>query len=149
MKDVIAAIIAKHKDYGIEVNAPTTSVAIANFEQEIGFALPADFVAFYSICNGFGCTDEIFNMLSFASITEDPSNFGPNWFYFAEYMIYCDMWGLRLNANGTYEIFNGSYPDLALTSSLEEFLNYYLKGGVCSDGGLYDWYEVLRLRTNQ
>jgi hypothetical protein len=59
-------------------------------------------------------------------------------------MIYSDIWGLRLTADGKYEIFNGSFPDIVMTSSLEEFLNRYLKGNVFDTGGLYDWLAELR-----
>ncbi len=52
---------------------------------------------------------------------------GTDWFYFSEYMIYSDMWGLRLTASKEYEIFNGGFPEIIMTSSLLEFLNRFLK----------------------
>lgn len=141
MKALVNAIASKHKKSGIDVYAPATSQDISIFEQKTGFALPVDFVTFYTTCNGLGCNEDIFNITPLADIMSYPTNYGTNWFYFAEYMIYSDMWGLRLNANGTYEIFNSSNPNLILTSSLEEFLNRYHTGNVFDPGGLYDWHE--------
>lgn len=143
LRIIIEAIIQKHKAYGIEVNKPATSSAIDRFEQQIGFSLPTDFKEFYSICNGFGCTEDIFNMTPIEEVVMYDENFGKKWFHFAEYMIYCDMWGLRQTAEGKFEIFNGSYPLTAMTSSLEEFLNRFLKGDVFEEGGLYRWQEEL------
>src|SRR6218665_230519 len=106
MKNIIESIVEKHKDTGIEVNAPATLADISIFEQQIGFVLPPDFIAFYTTCNGFGCNEDIFNMSPLAEITRYPQNYGTKWFYFSEYMIYLDMWGLRITTEGKYEIFN-------------------------------------------
>lgn len=58
-------------------------------------------------------------------------------------MIYSDMWGLRLTSDGQYEIFNGSYPNVALTSALQEFLQRFLQRNVFDPGGLYEWQDKL------
>ena len=141
MKEIVNAIAAKHKKNGIDVYTPATIQDISLFEKKIGFALPVDFVTFYTTCNGLGCNEDIFNIIPLADIMCYSTNYGANWFYFAEYMIYSDMWGLRLNATGSYEIFNGGNPTLILTSSMKEFLNHYLTGNVFDPGGLYDWQE--------
>lgn len=142
MKQIIAAIADKHQSNGIDVYKPATEAVLSAFEQRHGFALPADFREFYSICNGFGCLEDIFNITPLHEI----SDYGRNWFYFAEYMINSDMWGLRITAEGNYEIFNGSYPEKAMTSSLEEFLLHYLQGDVFEQRGLYDWQEELGIK---
>lgn len=144
VKNIVEAIIKKHKETGIEINAPATRNAISVFERQIGFNLPEDFVEFYITCNGFACNEDIFNIIRLEHIERHPQDHGANWFYFSEYMIYSDIWGLRLKAEGKYEIFNGSYPTIVMTSSLEEFLNRFLKGNVFDPGGLYDWLEELK-----
>ncbi|MGN7787717.1 SMI1/KNR4 family protein [Niabella sp. 22666] len=118
IKDLIQSITEKHHSYGIDVNPPATTEMIRIFEQQMGFPLPADFVAFYTTCNGFGCTEDIFNIIPLQEI-RNASDYGPNWFTFSEYMIYSDCWRLRYLNNGQYEIFNGSYPDKPMTHSLE------------------------------
>ncbi len=142
----IESLVVKHQGNGIAIHSPGTPKDIADFEKQGGFPLPHDFKDFYLTCNGFSCNEDIFNMISLSDIREYPKDFGDNWFYFAEYMMYSDMWGLRLTSSGQYEIFNGSYPDTALTSSLEEFLNVFLLGGVFEPGGLYDWQKKLGIK---
>ena len=61
-------------------------------------------------------------------------------------MIYCDMWGLRKISSTEYEIFNGSYPKLALTFSMQEFLERFLRGNVFDPGGLYDWHDEIGIK---
>ena len=146
MKELIAAIKSRHRIRGIYVYEPATPEQIDWFEKRIGFELPADFKQFYSICNGFGCTEDIFNMLQLSTILEYQKDYGSNWFYFSEYMIYSDMWGVRITSEGQYEIFNGSFPDRPLTSTLTEFLSRYLNGEVFDPGGLYEWQEELGIK---
>jgi hypothetical protein len=145
MKNIVESIVKKHKDTGINVNAPATLADIADFERKIGFTLPTDFTEFYTTCNGFSCNEDLFIMIPLADIRRHPQDYVTNWFYFSEYMIYSDMWGLRLTTGGEYEIFNGSYPTIAMSSSLEEFLNRFLKGNVFEAGGLYNWHDELKI----
>ncbi len=144
LKELITEITKKNRKEGIDVYQPASATEILAFEKEIGFLLPGDFKEFYLCCNGFGCVDDIFNMIPLGRIKNHPSDYGINWFYFAEYMIYSDMWGLRINSKEEYEIFNGSYPDLILTSSLKEFLEKFLQGNVFEPGGIYNWQEEIR-----
>ena len=140
LKELIIAITQKNrKKEGIDIYPPASEAEISVFEKQIEFLLPADFKKFYLCCDGFGCVDDIFNMISLSEIRNHPKDYGTNWFYFAEYMIYSDMWGLRINPKGEYEIFNGDYPDHVLTSSLKEFLEIFLEGNVFEPGGLYEW----------
>lgn len=55
-------------------------------------------------------------------------------------------WGLRLICEGQYEIFNGSYPDRPLTSSLTEFLGKLVEGNIFESGGLYEWQDKLGIK---
>jgi hypothetical protein len=146
MEELISAIALKHHESGIDVHTPATDDDISTFERQIGFSLPADFKEFYTKCNGFSCNEDIFNVVPLSGITQYRRDYGENWFYFAEYMIYSDMWGLRLIKEGRYEIFNGSYPELTLTSSLNEFLGRFLQGNIFETGGLYDWHDKIRNR---
>lgn len=146
VKQIIDLIKQKHHDSGIEINSPAKLSDINDFEKQMGFLLPADFKEFYLTCNGFGCNEDIFNMISLQDIRQHQQDFGQNWFYFSEYMIYSDTWGLRITSTGQYEIFNGSYPDKTMTSSLMEFLQRFLKGNVFETGGLYEWHDELRIK---
>lgn len=146
MKDLIDLIRDKNLDSGIEVNPPATLSEIADFERQIGFSLPNDFREFYLTCNGFGCNEDIFNILPLQEIMLYQQDYGDNWFYFSEYMIYSDTWGLRRKTTGQFEIFNGSYPDKTMTSSLTEFLQIFLKGNVFETGGLYEWHDELGIK---
>jgi len=145
-KEIIDAIVQKHRRSGIDVYDSATVAEMVAFEEKIGFPLPKEFREFYSICNGFGCSKDIFNMLSLTQIMHYSQDYGNDWFYFSEYMIYSDTWGLRLSSAKKYEIFNGSFPELVMTSSLLEFLNRYLKGNLFEVGGLYEWHEELGIK---
>ncbi len=146
MAEMVNLIRRKHNDSGIDINPPANLPDIAEFERQIGFSLPNDFREFYLTCNGFGCNEDIFNVVPLHEIREHQQDYGNDWFYFSEYMIYCDMWGLRLTSTGQYEIFNGSYPSKTMTSSLAEFLQRFLKGNVFDKGGLYEWHDELGIK---
>ena len=144
MKELILRIAAKHRITGIDVNSPTSQEAIKDIEQKIGCALPQDFALFYSTCNGFTCTEDIFNMKSLESIIEYENDFGPGWFYFSDYMINSDRWMLRKKAGDSWEIINAGETEIMLTSSLCDFLEKFLAGGVFEPGGLYDWHDQVK-----
>ncbi len=144
MKDIIAAIAAKHQQEGFIINPPATAAEIAAFERAAGFALPEDFSRLYTICNGFECDEDQFNLSPLTNIMEYGRSDQPYSFIFAEYMTRSDQWGMRLLNDGTYEIFNCSKPGLVLTTDLEVFLHRFLLGNVFETGGLYDWQEKLK-----
>lgn len=146
MTKTIALIADKHFKSGIHLNQPASITEINKLEQTIGFLLPKDFKAFYLTYDGFTCIEDTFKFTSLSVIYSNTSNFGKHWFYFSEYRNYHDMWGLRLTSSGKYEIFNGSCPEQAITSSLQEFLTTFLKGHVFDNGGLYEWEEDLGIR---
>lgn len=141
IKELITAIEQKNHEQGITVYFPAKEKDILDFERNIGFPLPPEFKEFYFICNGFACNEDIFNFLPLHEISDR----GKNWFAFAEYMIYSDIWGLRITEDLRFEIFNGDYELPAMTSSLKEFLNHYLQGNVFGKGGLYDWMKELEI----
>lgn len=143
MKELINAITLKHNESGIDVYDPATEDDITDFEKQMGFPLPVDFKELYTICNGFSCKEDIFNIVPLSEITQRQKDFGKNWFYFAEYMIYSDMWVVKLTEQGQYEIFNENHPDLVLTSSLHEFLGAFLQGNIFDPGGLYTWQSEI------
>jgi hypothetical protein len=138
--ETIQAIANKHQVSGFIQHPPANPEEIKAFEMQIGFSLPQDFAEFYSICNGFSCNEDLFNMTCLADILimED---YGIKWFYFSEYMIHSDCWGLRQVSGPSYQIYNGSYQAATLTSSLDAFLLRYLRGDVFDHGGLYDWHK--------
>jgi hypothetical protein len=144
LEELISAIEQKHKQDGIKINPPATEQQIDDFQRKIGFPLPEYFVEFYKICNGFCCDEDIFNMKSIEDILEDPDDYVHNWFHFSDYMINSDLWSLRRNSDGHYEIFNVSDIEVILTSSLKEFFEHFLQGNVFDQGGLYDWQEKLK-----
>ncbi len=146
MKELIDSIVKKHQYTGIKLNAPATIKDIQLFEQKIGFTLPQDFKEFYSICNGFECEEDIFSITPLSDITIYNDHYGKNWFYFSEYMTYCDMWALRINSIDKYEIFNDRNFKIIMTSSLIEFLEKFLKGNVFDEGGLYHWMESMGIK---
>lgn len=143
MKELIHSIARKHAESGIKVHIPATISEIAACEERIGFSLPDDFREFYLIANGFECEEDLFNLLPLSEIGQRSDDYGDQWVYFSEYLIYSDMWGLRINTSGQYEIFNGTFPEKPLTSSLIEFLERFLKGDVFEPYGLYEWQKEL------
>jgi len=146
MKKLVNLIKDKHTDKGIDINPSATFSEIAEFENKIGFSLPTDFREFYLTCNGFGCNEDMFNMVFLADIRTYQQDYEYKWFYFSEYMNYSDMWGLRRSETGQFEIFNGSYPEKSMTSSLTEFLQRFLKGNVFDNGGLYEWHDEIGIK---
>ena len=143
MRQLITAIKQKHEKDGIDIYPGAMLSEIDTFEQKIGFPLPDEFRRFYLLCNGFGCNEDILNIIPLDGIMEYSDNYGNNWFYFSEYMIYSDIWGLRFLGDCRYEIFNATHPIIALTSSLTAFLQRFLKGNVFNPGGLYQWHQEL------
>jgi cell wall assembly regulator SMI1 len=64
IREILEAIYQKHKDSGIELNTPASEQEIQEFEKKIGFPLPDDFKEFYSICDGFECSEDMFRFIS-------------------------------------------------------------------------------------
>ncbi|ACU58079.1 SMI1/KNR4 family protein [Chitinophaga pinensis] len=141
IKELVNAIGQKHRYPGIIIHPPATQKEIADFEERIGFELPAEFREFYFICNGFECTEDIFTIFSLATIQDYAKNYGSNWYNFADYMIASETWTLRQKADNRYEIFyEDGKQEVILSASLHEFLAHFLQGDVFDEGGLHHWY---------
>lgn len=141
MKEIIFRIQQSNINGETKLKQSASIDEIIEFESKLNMKLPNYFKEFYSICNGFECEEDIFNFLSLSDIIHEPGNIGSNWFYFSEYMLYSDMWGLRCLNGNKYEIFNGSYPNIALSSSLLEFLEHLAVGHIFEKNGLYEWHK--------
>jgi len=99
--------------------------------------------ALYRFCNGFESAEDLFRIIPLDEIADPLYEYEPNRFYFAEYMIYCDVWEIEINPSNPneYWISNPGKAVRLLTQSLAEFLGRFLAKGVFGDGGLYTWHE--------
>ena len=138
MKNLIDTIARKNKDIGVKINPPATSEEISEFQKHTSLILPKDFIDFYRICNGFECTDDIFNVLSLEEIRSSTQWYDKNTFTFAEYMISSEEWCVRLLKNGTYQFFFRSNNKISSIESVHQFITAFSKGNVFEKGGLYD-----------
>lgn len=148
IREVMAAIEAGPNDITLYPGAEQRLVE--EFEQQVGFELPADVKVFYQFCNGFESAEDLFRMIPLEEALKTRSrdlaeyHLKPNQFYLAEYLVYCDVWPIEIDLNqpNSYKIY-GSEPTV-FTHSLAEFLTRFLTGGVYNDGGLYKWREENR-----
>lgn len=146
IKELVAAIAVKHKGR-IDVNPPATAQDIASFEHKAGFKLPADFIEFYSICNGFICDEDIFQISKLEDMLDYQSDYGPDWVKFSDYMINSDLWYLRVLGDNQYEILN--HPQgVRLTNKLSDYLHAHLMGDVFDPGGIYEWQEAIIAKSS-
>jgi cell wall assembly regulator SMI1 len=144
INDIILTLQQKHKDYGITLYPAASLGQIAYFEHTYKIILPDDIKTFYRFCDGFESAEDLFRIIP---LDEIGSRMETDFFYIAEYLIYCDMWGLKINPSdrNDYIIFVGTDKcrELKLTNSFTEFLERFLSGGVFEKGGLYDWHEEI------
>jgi hypothetical protein len=138
-EQIIEAIRKKQSSTGFEKRPPATTDQVAAFESAFGHRLPNDFKSFYSFCNGFWIGEDDFNFIAIENVLDHEDHYGRNWFYFAEYMTFCDMWAVRVTDTDRYEIYNSSRPEIVLTDSLAAFLERLIRGHVFETGGLIDW----------
>lgn len=138
MQEILKLIETKNLPSGFKILPPASTHKIIELENKIGFKLPDDFIQFYSVCNGFECTEDIFNFLSIDKILVN-KDYGNDWFLFAEYMIYSDSWGLRKTTDGQF-IFFTSEQDIP-SSSLIDFLKAFSKGNIFEKDRIYQWAE--------
>lgn len=138
LEEMLTAILHEQGTQGDRPEPPATEEERLLFEQRLGFELPIDFLEFYQLCNGFETGEDLFHFFSINDILARYTNHGGSWFYFAEYMAYSDLWGVRVFSKEEYLIFNVSDRTI-LTHSLREFLDHFRQGGVFEKGGLYDW----------
>lgn len=139
-QDIINDITQNKIQYGITLNEPATELQIKEFENILKIHLPDDIKEFYKFSDGFESIEDLFRIIRLDEIKGYRNELPKNHFYLAEYMIYSDMWVVKLNDDDTYEILEYSFKTV-LTNSFTEFLERFLKGGVFDKGGLYDWKD--------
>jgi hypothetical protein len=133
---------------GLKLHDGASEELINKVERVYGLNLPADFKMLYRFTDGFETVEDMFNMIPLSEIIAIKKPDKPLWI--AEYMIYCDMWGLEANAANPddYSVFNINYDSdkITLTKSLAEFISRFLKGGVFEIGGLYAWADEIKAK---
>jgi cell wall assembly regulator SMI1 len=114
---------------------------LEQFEKCTGVTLPADIKQFYRFANGFESEEYLFNILPLEDIIDNETGD----IFFAEYLIYSDIWRLEINpANADdYLITTISAKNerIVLTNSFAEFLSRFLKHGLAGDNGLCAWCD--------
>jgi cell wall assembly regulator SMI1 len=120
---------------------------ISELEKMFDTTFPDDFKTFYRFTDGFETDEDIFNMVPLADMREQRHKYDSP-LNIAEYMIYSDMWALKINpynCNDYQIIHQDEYgDDFVVTNSLGEFISRFLKGGVFGNDGLYDWHDEVR-----
>ena len=133
---------------GLTLHKGASEELISKVESTYNITLPADFKTLYRFTDGFETVEDMFNMIPLSEIIAIKKPNKPLWI--AEYMIYCDMWGLEATAANPddYSIFNINYDSdkITLTKSLAEFISRFLKGGVFEIGGLYAWTDEIKAK---
>ena len=143
MEQIITRIKAGPND--IKCYPAATQSLLESFEDKAKLVLPLDFKALYSFSNGFESAEDLFRIIPLDELMDDwhGENRVNGQFHFAEYLIYSDLWGVKLGEEGKddYSIY---YPalehrNLFMTSSLAEFLDCFLDAGIYGKNGLYNW----------
>jgi len=143
IQDIINDITLNKARYGIKLDEPAIELQIKELENALKIRLPNDIKEFYKFSDGFESNEDIFRIIKLDEIIQYADELPQNHFYLAEYMIYSDMWVVKLNQdNSAYEILEYSFKTV-LTKSFTEFLERFLKGGVFDKGGLYDWKDEI------
>jgi len=145
INDIIEVLRTKHRDYGTKLYPAASIGQMETFEHTFKLYLPDDIKEFYRFCNGFESNENLFRIIPLDEITSNTDNYEPYCFYIAEYMIYCDMWSVKLEPENKndYNIFNEGKKYRVLTKLFAGFLERFLAGGVFDRGGLYDWHEEI------
>ena len=151
LENVLQKLVDSQEKFGIEFNQPADDTLIADFNTEFELKLPDEMVRLYKFSNGFSTLDALFRIIPLEECIRELLQYDNgvkgSEFVFAEYMIYSDIWKVRLmqNSQEAYDIINQNHETEAtviLTNSLAEFINRYLDGGgVFGDEGLYKWFE--------
>ncbi|HWD89538.1 MAG TPA: SMI1/KNR4 family protein [Mucilaginibacter sp.] len=143
IKEIIELIRRDKAQHGITLYEPASESELLEFEKKLHITLPQDIKDFYRFANGFESAEDIFRIIPLKEILSRIDRHHQNYFYIAEYMVYCDMWGVTIDPkNDTYKISEYSFKT-ALTNSFAEFLQCFLKGGVFGQDGLYDWKDKI------
>ncbi len=148
--DIISKIQSNKADFGVTLYKAASVIDITKFEKTKGVKLPTDIKQFYTFCNGFESEEDMFRIIPLDEILEnkqDSYTIGQKDFHIAEYMIYCDMWTIAIDAQNSenYSIYKKTDSQLTLTNSFASFLDKFLTGGVFN--GLYKWEEEVYQKT--
>lgn len=143
ISDILHQLSENLSSYDITLYPSATDRDLTDFEGKLKCPLPDDMKALYRLCNGFESAEDMFRIIPLEEIGARLSEYKPNCFYFAEYMIYCDVWEIEISPPNPneYWISNPGKAVRLLTQSLAEFLGRFLAKGVFGDGGLYTWHE--------
>jgi hypothetical protein len=135
---------------GLTLRHGTSEELISQVERSFSVVLPADFKTLYRFTDGFETEEDIFNMIRLVEIMDNKTRYNKEPLYFAEYMIYSDMWQLEINPEDPDQylisVVDYQHGRIVLTSSLGEFIARFLKGGVFEIGGLYAWADEIKAK---
>ena len=149
ISDILYQFLENLSSHDITLYPPATDRDLTEFEGKLKCPLPDDMKALYRFCNGFESAEDVFRIIPLKEIADRLSQYKPNCFHFAEYMIYCDMWEIEINPSNPneYWISNRGKAIRLLTKSLTEFLDRFLAKGVFGDGGLYTWHSEVDIQN--
>ena len=140
LKEVFDFIRIEASNLTIDLKNGATEEEIDSFESK-NFRLPDDFRQLYKFSNGFETLDWLFRILPLQEITEngDAKMHTACSFHFAEYMVYSEIWSVKLKEKNKYLIYKQSSKEnsIVFTDSLIEFLSIYINGGLFD--GLLQW----------
>ena len=134
--------------FELKLHAGANEALIKKVENTYGVTLPEDFKTLYRFSDGFEIDEDILNMIPLTEMISNKAANEPIWI--AEYMIYCDMWGLEINPDDpndySISVSDQDKGKIKLTNSLAEFIARFLKGGVFEIGGLYHWADEIKAK---
>ncbi len=141
----------RNPDLGISLRPPAPPEKIKELELILDHDLPEDIKSFYEITNGFETDDLLFQILSIEEIIQYKHELKTNEIFFAEYLIYSDVWTIKFNTGDAYQIINSGYDtrEIVISTSITDFIIEYADGGgLFGENGLYARYETLKNQTN-
>ena len=150
--DIIQILKEGNHNQVVTLKSGASETDLLNFEQQLNLRLPTELREFYRFSNGFETEELLFQILPLEEILNQKDEYNNNEFYIAEYMIYCDVWTLRVNnQTGEFSIYNSDHSSrdwMFLTNSFAEFLTRFLNCGLFEEHGLYDWVNEEKTERN-
>jgi hypothetical protein len=151
--DVIRTLKEGNHNQVVTLKSAASETDLLNFEQQLNLRLPTELREFYGFSNGFETEELLFQILPLEEILNQKDEYNKDEFYIAEYMIYSDVWTLRVNnQTGELSIYNSDHSSrnwMFLTNSFSEFLTRFLTYGLFEERGLYDyWVNEEKTRSN-
>ncbi|WP_215225772.1 SMI1/KNR4 family protein [Echinicola shivajiensis] len=141
--DVIRTLKEGNHNQVVTLKPAVSESDILSFEQRLNLRLPTELREFYRFSNGFETEELLFRILPLEEILEQKDEYEKDEFYIAEYLIYSDIWTLRVNKlTGQLSIYNSDHSSrhwMFLTNSFSEFITRFLNYGLFEEHGLYDW----------